>query len=1066
MNLLTQCCGLGLLIIQFIFIHSQKSLKLYRERIFIWVLGVTAVSVICDMLSVVFICMQQYFPGWLVRLICKLYIVTLTWAGWCAYIYMMLDVIPHKSHRRLITYMAVFNQLVSLATFILPINIIYNGSDILYTEGPSTLVAYSAAVIYSGLIVFTSLARRNKLNPRKKLGMLLWVAFLIFAAGIQFFQKQILIISFAMSFGALIIFVLMENPEANIDKKLGCFNSYAKSVFISSLWDDGRNFSVLKICFNQSAVIGLEESDKLLALQHISNILSSREESYVFKENDSAFSVVSTNSETLEQHANELWTQICSHDLSRGRTTVMLLKNPYLLKDAAEVENIFSFAMDEGLADAHTINMIDENTARMFRVRKLLVEDPSAVTDFVDETAFLNNREQRLKSLEIIDLFASEYAAVYHVDTVTGILTTYAMNSDTVSNLSGPFKSGMQFRAAYSLFTDTFVYSEDTDMFRAACTLERINAELQAHKSYSIIFRCVMDEEKEPPYCEMKFMKLGSDSADISAFVLGIANRDEAVRKEKAEALRQAQYHAVIQALSSEYGSIYYADFSTNLIIPYAASDRVSEHVGTEALRGVTFDGAVQAYIDSIVARDDKDLMRGVLTIENIRRELSDKQYFTQIYHNEIGQFCEMKCVRTDEEHPVVSVVVGFAVKDNEIRKRLAQEQQLKEALEAAEEANRSKTDFLFNMSHDIRTPMNAITGFTRMAIRDINNPEKALDYLVKTQKASDMLLSLINDILDMSRIESGNVKLAEQAGNIIEVLTGIEPVMLELARDKKIALSFSAGTISDSFVYLDAMRTQRILVNIISNAIKYTPEGGWVKACCVQSGRDAEERGIYVFTVEDNGIGMSEEFQTHLFEQFSREENASTSKIQGTGLGLALCKSLTELMGGTISAVSARGVGSKFTVTLPLRIVDDSSAAQCCEKASGTVRENVFSGRRVLLVDDNELNREIAEDILSEEGLEVETAECGKDAVNMVRQNPAEYYDFILMDIQMPVMNGYEATAAIRKLVPERHIPVVALSANAFEEDRQKSIAAGMDDHVAKPINVGALKSVLGKFV
>ena len=1066
MNLLTQCCGLSLLIIQFIFIRSQKSLKLYRERIFMWVLEITAFSVICDILSVVFISLQQYFPSWLVHFVCKLYVVALTWDGWCAYIYMMLDLIPHRRYRNLVLYMAIFNQMVSLVTFILPINIVYDGNGVLYTEGPSTLVAYSAAVIYSCLIVFTCLKQKNKMNPRKKLGMLLWVTFLFFAAGIQFFQKQILIISFAMSFGALIIFVLMENPEANIDKRLGCFNSYAKSMFISSLWDEGRDFSMLKICFNQNMVIGLTESDRLFAFQHISNILSAWGKSYVFKENDAAFSVISTDREALEKHVKEVWSQICGHDPLRGRATMMLLRNPYLLEEAAEIENVFSFAMDEGLADVYTINIIDENTARMFRVRKLLVEDPSIVTEFADEAAFLSNREKRLKSLEIIDLFASEYAAVYHVDMVTGVLTTYTMNSDTVSNLSKPFSNGMQFRDAYNLFTDTFVYSDDREMFKTACTLEKINAELQAHKSYSIIFRCVMDETNKPLYCEMKFMKLGGAGEELSAFVLGIANRDDAIKRERAEALQRAQYHAVIQALSSEYGSIYYADFSTNLIIPYAASDRVSEHVGTEALQDVTFEGAVLAYINSIVAEDDKDLMRGVLTIENIRRELSDKQYFTQIYHNEIGQYCEMKCVRTDELHPVVNVVVGFAVKDDEIRKRLAQERQLKEALEAAEVANRSKTDFLFNMSHDIRTPMNAITGFTRMAIRDIHEPEKALDHLDKTQKASDMLLSLINDILDMSRIESGNVKLNEQFGDIKEMFDGLEPILRELAKDKNIAMTFSADNVSDRFVFYDAMRTQRILVNIISNAIKYTLEGGWVKISCTESERDAEGRGVYVFTVEDNGIGMSEEFQAHLFEQFSREENASTSKIQGTGLGLALCKSLTELMGGTIGAVSAQGVGSKFTVTLPLRIANENISTQYCEKGKDVVNENIFFGRRVLLVDDNELNREIAEDILSETGLAVESAESGKDAVNMIRQNAAEYYDFVLMDIQMPVMNGYEATVAIRKLMPDRHIPIIALSANAFEEDKQKSIAAGMDDHVAKPIKVDELKAVIAKFM
>ena len=1066
MNLLTQCCGLCLLITQFILIRSQKSLKLYRERIFMWVLGVTASSVVFDILSVIFIAGQEHFSKAAVEIICKLYIVTLSWDGWTAFVYMLLDVVPRRRYSAVVMRFGLFNLLISVITFVLPIEVVYNGRNVLYTQGPSTIVVYAAAAVYSALIVLICLTRKKRINPRKRLGMILWVIFLVGAAVIQFFFKQILIISFAMSLGVLFLFILFENPESNMDKVLGCYNSYAKSLFVSSLWEESRSFSFLKVYFSPTSMIGIDESERRYALQNISRILSSQGKFYVFKENDSAFSVVSADCEALEQHTHHLWNLISRHDLLKGHTTLMFLRDPGLLKSVDDVESVFAFAMADGLVNPYTVNIIDENIARMFRVKKLLTEDPSAAELYAADAAVLDDREKRLKSLEIVDLFASEYSAVFHVNTVTGLLTPYVLNGEGVNDLGTPFKNGMQFRDAYNLFVDTLVCQDDRDEFRASCTLEIIQQQLQTHRSHSIIFRCLSHAEKEPIYCEMKFMKIGSESEALTSFVLGIANRDEAVKKEKAEALKRSQYNAVIQALSSEYASIYYADLSADLIIPYATGERVARCVGEEALRGVPFNTAVRIFVDHIVSGEDREVMSDTLTAENIRNELKDKPYFTRIYHNEIGQYCEMKCVRTDELQPVEKVVVGFAEKDAEVRDHMAQQEQLKSALKAAEVANRSKTDFLFNMSHDIRTPMNAITGFTRMAIRDIAEPEKALDYLDKTQKASDMLLSLINDILDMSRIESGHVKLNEQPSDIGRMLSDIEPMMRELANTKKIDLQFTAGSINDRFVYCDSMRAQRILVNIISNAIKYTPAEGWVKVSCAQHGKDEEARGVYVFVVEDNGIGMSEEFQAHLFEQFSREESAATGEIQGTGLGLALCKSLTELMGGNIGVISTRGIGSKFTVTLPLRILDTDTAPECGGKANDALDAAVFAGKHVLLVDDNELNREIAADILSESGLILETAENGKEAVDKVRQYPADHFDFILMDIQMPVMNGYEAAAAIRKLVPERRIPIIALSANAFEEDKQHSLESGMDDHIAKPIDLKQLYAAMIRFV
>lgn len=374
-----------------------------------------------------------------------------------------------------------------------------------------------------------------------------------------------------------------------------------------------------------------------------------------------------------------------------------------------------------------------------------------------------------------------------------------------------------------------------------------------------------------------------------------------------------------------------------------------------------------------------------------------------------------------------------------------------KKEQEALEIANRAMTEFLFNMSHDIRTPMNAIIGFTNIASKNIDNIEKVSDSLSKIQLSGNLLLSLVNDILEFSRIESGNATLNEKYGDIVCAFETIGAVLSNLAEEKGVELIMDSDEIRDRRVLFDETRLECVLINIISNGIKYTPAGGWVRASIHQQDGEGDEECVVRFVVEDNGIGMSEESQKHLFEEFFREESALTSEIQGTGLGLPLCKLIVDLMGGTIECESAVGEGSKFTIVIPFRIQDSEE----CEAESVDVKPDApdLSGRRVLIVEDNALNREIAREIMSELGAEVDEAENGIMAIESLTEAGADYYDIILMDIRMPVMDGYETTMEIRRLFPESKIPVIALSANSFEEDRQKSREAGMTAHISKPI-------------
>ena len=404
-----------------------------------------------------------------------------------------------------------------------------------------------------------------------------------------------------------------------------------------------------------------------------------------------------------------------------------------------------------------------------------------------------------------------------------------------------------------------------------------------------------------------------------------------------------------------------------------------------------------------------------------------------------------------------VCVIFSFVVTD-------MLEARMLENLQATS-ANRAKTAFLNSMSHDIRTPLNAITGFNNMALKALGtDEEKVRDCLLKVGRSSDTLLTIINDILEISRIEAGKFTIGEDKGDVMYSFANIEAMMTEVAEAAGISLEFSFGKVEDRFLICDFAHCARVFTNIISNAIKYTPRGGSVKVNCSQTGRSEDGTcAIYAYTFTDNGIGMSEEFQKDLFTPFTRERTSTVSKIQGTGLGLALCKDLVEAMGGSISCVSRQGEGSTFTVTLPFKIQEGREFTD--PDADQSHLAKILVDKRLLLVDDNELNREIATAILEEMGAIVEPVEDGTLAVAKMKAPDSYKYDLILMDIQMPILDGYEATRQIRALgTAASRIPIIAMTANAYDEDRRKALAAGMNAHIAKPIDLVQLQKTIAK--
>ncbi len=536
----------------------------------------------------------------------------------------------------------------------------------------------------------------------------------------------------------------------------------------------------------------------------------------------------------------------------------------------------------------------------------------------------------------------------------------------------------------------------------------------------------------------------------------------------RAEREKQRNYD-IISILASEYDMVCYVDLEQNTVEPYTLASATASGLDLYFPQGCQYSAAFRDYIEANVFMYDKARLLNACGISNVRDMLVNQKTFSVIYRSDnFGDphYCEIKFVKVGEEIGAPkAVAIALGDKDTEIRADMERQRELEEAKLRAEAANEAKSRFLFNMSHDIRTPMNAIIGFTDMAQKYSDDAEKMNDCLTKARNAEDHLLRLINDVLDMSRIDSGKVEIEETPSDLRECAEKLNEMVMQSAAEKHLDYSMEFENVENWYVYVDVLRMNQVMLNIISNSIKYTHPGGQIRFTVAQCPTEKEGYASYDFTVRDNGIGMSREFAEHIFDAFAREKTSTVSGIQGTGLGMSITKRLIDLMHGDIHIDSEPDEGTTVTVHVLLHIAEAPQEAEP-EREAAVKAPISLEGKRILLVEDNMLNREIAKDILTDEGIKIETAEDGTVAVSMFSQHEPDYYDCILMDIQMPIMDGYTATNCIRSMTGGDRVPIIAVSANAFEEDRKKSIAAGMNDHIAKPISpqalIGALTEIL----
>ena len=693
----------------------------------------------------------------------------------------------------------------------------------------------------------------------------------------------------------------------------------------------------------------------------------------------------------------------------------------------------------------------DELFAMLLFAAVLLFFAVQVIVVFKKSRDIVSEKENREKVTSLLQNAADDYLCLIDVNLNTETEEQFRMKKG--SSMGDWAQGNYDYSYCIAQYAQDFVDDKDRDRFREATRLSNLKELLEKQKDFYIEYDAHIEGEKRR--LQGKFT-INRDNSQEEHMIIGIRDITELLREQEKQKLRM---ELIVTAASSVYPYI----LEENLTRNHVHTLYNSGIVNNGKMDDTTLDQIILQVRETLVSGKDYEVLWKVMSREAQIQAYQDGKREITIRVRQYGDDGEEHWMETrnvlmgDSNGDILSISMTRCI-DEEVEQTL----ELERAKDAAESANRAKSAFLFNMSHDIRTPMNAIMGFSSMAEKYIDQPEKVLDCLQKLNVSGEHLLKLINDVLDMARIENGKIELDIRAHSIPDSVNNMEYIFHADLMRKHLDFEVICD-VQNEFAYFDLLRVNQVELNLVGNAIKYTPEGGKIVYSVTQT--DFEDGyATYRCSVKDNGIGMSKEFLTHLFQPFEREKSSRVSGIEGSGLGLAIARHLVEKMGGSIACESEPGKGSEFIIVLRFRVAEQADV-EGQERPLGPVD---FTGKRVLLVEDNVLNREISREILSEEGFLIDEADDGDVAVDKVRWSPDDYYDLILMDIQMPKMNGYEAARQIRKLQNpyQSGIPILALTANAFESDKKEAMEAGMNGHISKPIRRKELQEQISRWL